>query len=126
MKTATFPLRVRMSSAALTELHSCEYGSYEDHIHTGEICESCGSVTTVRDEQYADGRLHIIELIERGAHKTVVILKNQIELDEFYCAALTGTFGLYHCGVALRIFDELHEYVSSDRSVHITRGSIGY
>lgn len=115
-KQADFPIRVRMSGAALDELHSCETGSYEDHI----------SRDGTREGEYTDGRLHIVELIERGGHKTVVILKTQDELDEFFCAAMTGTFGLYHCGVALRIFDELYEFVSDSRKVRITRGSIGY
>jgi len=105
-----------MSAAALEELHSCEYGSYEDHVHADDS----------REEPYADGTLHIVEIIERSPFKTVVELRSQDEVDEFFGQALTGTFGLYHCGIALRLYDELLPLVSERAAAAVSKSSIGY
>lgn len=114
--TTIYPIRVRMSSAAMDELHSCEYGSYEDHIHGDDS----------RDEPYDDGKLHIVELIERSPYKTVVQLENQDEVDEFFGQACTGTFGLYFLGTCLRIYNQLLPLVSESVAKDIKRYSIGY
>jgi len=119
MQQADFPIRVRMNESALYELHGCEYGSYEDHI----------KYDGTREGEYADGKLHCVELIDRGGHKghkTVVILETQDELDEFFCAAMTGTWGMFCPRVAFRVFDELYDFVSENRKVNISRGSIGH
>lgn len=111
-----FPIRVRMSKGALEELHSCEYGSYEDHVHADDS----------REEPYDDGTLHIVEIIERSPYKTVVQLENQAEVDEFFGQALTGTFGLYHVNIALRLYRELLPHVSEKAKASVNPGSIGY
>lgn len=97
---------IRMSAAALAELHSCEFGSYEDsfsHDDDNDI--------NARVDEYADGTLHIVELIERSA-KTVVHLFNQKEVDEFFGQTCSGTFSLYHPGVCLRVYNELLPHIS--------------
>lgn len=112
----TYPVKVKMRRSAMDELHSCEYGSYEDHVHADDS----------REEPYDDGTLHIVELIERSPHKTVVYLENQAEVDEFFGQACTGTFGLYHTNICLRIYDELLPLVSEAAANAVNRGSIGY
>lgn len=113
-----FPITVRMAREALQELHSCEYGSYEDNV---------GYRGDERQGEYADGTLHIVELIERSPFKTVVRLENQAEVDEFFAQAVSGTFGLYHPGVCQRIYDELLPHVSDAVPAWIRRSpNIGY
>lgn len=112
----TYPVKVKMSRAAMDELHSCEYGSYEDHVHADDS----------REEPYDDGTLHIVELIERSPFKTVVYLENQTEVDEFFGQACTGTFGLYHVNVCLRIYRELLPHVSDKAKAAVNPGTIGY
>lgn len=115
LKPATFPVKVKMRSKYLDELRECEYGSYEDNIRDDE-----------RLGEYADGRLHIVEIIERGG-KTVVTLRDQKELDEFFGSATSGTFGLYHPAVCLRIFKELIEHISDEVPEWLrSAGHIGY
>ena len=98
-----YPVKVTMSSKAMTELRECEYGSYEDNV---------GYAGDERQGEYADGTLHIVELIDRSPHKTVVYLQSQAEVDEFFAQAVSGTFGLYCPGVCQRIYDELLPLVS--------------
>ncbi len=112
----TYPVKIKMRSSALEELHSCEYGSYEDHIHADDS----------RDTPYDDGTLHIVELIDRSPFKTVVYLENQAEVDEFFGQACTGTFGLYYLGTCLRIYNQLLPLVSESVAKSIKRYSIGY
>lgn len=113
--TASFPITVRMPAAALQELHSCEYGSYEDNI--GDE----------RQDEYADGTLHIVEIIERSPFKTVIRLENQAEVDEFFAMAMSGTFSLAHPGICLRIYRELLPLVSDAVPEWIRkRPGIGY
>lgn len=100
--TTDFPIKLRFKRHHLEELHSCEYGSYEDNIRDDE-----------RLGEYADGRLHIVEIIDRGG-KTVVELRDQQELDEFFGQATSGTFGLYHPLVCLRIFNQLRPHISDE------------
>lgn len=114
-----FPVKVRMSSAALSELHACEFGSYEDHIAEPGTRHSRADIEDSNEDgsrcgEYADGRLHIIELIDRSPYKTIVLLNNQAEVDEFFAQAVSGTFGMYHPGVCQRVFDELSDLVSDD------------
>lgn len=116
MKQATFPVRVRMSAKALTELHEAEYGSYEDHVHRDGT----------RIDEYADGKLHCVELIERGKTKTVVYLNDQEELDEFFSQAMTGTWSMYCLGTARRIFRELEEYITDEAKKYCNYGTLGY
>jgi hypothetical protein len=111
-----YPVKVKMGRAAMDELHSCEYGSYEDHVHADDS----------REEPYDDGTLHIVELIERSPHKTVVYLENQAEVDEFFGQACTGTFGLYHLNICLRIYKELLPHVSAKAKAAVNPGTIGY
>lgn len=111
-----FPLKIKMGAAALQELHSCEYGSYEDHIHRD------GS----REGEYADGRLHIVEIIDRSPFKTRVEVRSQQELDEFISSALTGTFGLYCLGTCRRLFNQYHKHCTPERVQNIRYGSLGY
>jgi hypothetical protein len=111
----TYPIKVRMKKHHLQELHDCEYGSYEDHIKDDE-----------RLEEYADGRLHIVEIIERSG-KTVVELRDQNEVDEFFAQATSGTFGLYHPLVCLRVFNQLHQHISDAVPEWLrSSGHIGY
>ena len=112
---SNFPVKIKMRSSVLTELHSCEYGSYEDHIHDDS-----------RDAPYDDGTLHIVELIERSPHRTVVYLQNQAEADEFFGQACTGTWGLYCLSAALRLYDQLLPLVSEQAAKAVNRSSIGY
>ena len=112
----TYPVKIKMRSDALQELHSCEYGSYEDHVHADDS----------REEPYDDGTLHIVELIERSPFKTVVYLENQDEVDEFFGQACTGTFGLYYLKTCLRIHDQLLPLVSEQAAKMVSRSSIGY
>lgn len=131
---SNFPIKVKMKAAILQELHSCEYGSYEDHVERSgnrhwmvdsyedhEVSED-GS----RCGRYADGTLHIVEIIERSPHKTVVYLENQDEVDEFFGQALTGTFGLHHLQTALRLYRELVPHVSEAARKMVNPGNIGY
>ena len=111
-----FPIKVRMSAAALSELRECEYGSYEDHIH------SDGDIGEIREEEYGkrefgdhgDYLLHIVEIIDRSPYKTVVELRNQHEVDEFFAQTGSGTFSLHHPRICLRIYDELLPLVSDN------------
>jgi len=115
----SYPVKIQMSEKAKDELHRCEYGSYEDHILRD------GS----RLDRYADGRLHIVELIERSPYKTVVYLENEEEVYEFWVQSCTGVFGLHHCGVCMRIFDELEPLISEDyrnNKYNPTRDRIGF
>lgn len=112
----TYPVKIKMRSDALSELHSCEFGSYEDHIHADDS----------REAPYDDGTLHIIELIDRSPFKTVVYLEDQAEVEEFFGQACTGTFGLYFPGTCLRIYDELVPLVSEEAAKMVNRSSIGY
>jgi hypothetical protein len=101
-----------MNTAALQELHSCEYGSFEDNIlHDA-----------TRLNEYADGLLHIVEIIERSPWRTRVDLQNQDEVDEFFAQTVTGTFGLYCPGIGQRIFDELEPLCSDKVPAWIRRG----
>lgn len=127
----TFPIKVRMSSAALQELEECEYGSFEDHIapegqrhHRADIEDT--SEDGSRCGEYADGTLHIVEIIQRSPFKTVVYLENQNEVDEFFGQACTGTFGLYHLGTCLRVYRELLPHVSEKAKAAVNPGTIGY
>ncbi len=116
---------IRMSAAALEELHHCEFGSYEDSFvsqYTGEVTDK-----EARTAGYDDGTLHIVEIIERSA-KTVVHLMNVVEVDEFFAATLSGTFSLYHPGVCERVRDELSAHVSDRmrQTWMFKRPSIGF
>jgi len=108
-------IKIRMHPLALDELRECEFGSYEDHIQGKN-----------RTAPYDKGRLHIVELINRTNNKSVVTLDNAEECDEFFVQACTGTFGLYHPGVCLRIWDTLAAHVSEKTRNRISRNSIGY
>ncbi len=123
------------------ELHSCEYGSYEDHIHSddcsrcdgfgdihGSDCGRCGGAgwTVKREEPYSTGRLHAVELIERDESKTRVHLDTEEEVSEFFRSACTGTFGLYHLKVLQRIYKQLEPYVSAAELKRIPYSSLGY
>lgn len=140
-----FPVKVKMSRTAMDELHSCEYGSYEDHIVNAQCkhckgigkfpcyggdqpCPKCKGAKHVveRRDPYDDGTLHIVEILERSPYKTVVYLENQAEVDEFFGQALTGTFGLYHLNTALRLYRELLPHVSVEAAKAVRPGSIGY
>jgi len=99
---------VRMSADALAELRECEWGSYEDHEQTPRAC------------------LHIVELIDRSPFKSVVHLYSQAEIDEFFEAACTGTFGLYRRKTCLRIFYQLRPLASTELQSRIKGGSIGF
>jgi hypothetical protein len=107
---------VKMSSKALQELESCEYGSYEDHIHDDGV----------RDEPYDKGRLHIVEIIQRSTYKNRVYLQSSEEVEEFFHAACTGTFGLYHLRVLRYIYKQLLPFVSTKTRARISYGSLGY
>lgn len=107
---------IRMRRRAFDELHSCEYGSYEDSI--------CG--TDGRIDQYADGSLHIVEILERSPFVSVCHLYTQHEIDEFFGQCCTGTFGLYHAAICFRIFDQLEPLVSDDAKKMVNRATIGY
>lgn len=107
---------IRMGRAAFDELHSCEYGSYED-----SICSTDGRI-----DEYADGDLHIVEILERSPFKTVCHLYSQHEVDEFFGQCCTGTFGLYHAGICFRVFDQLEPLVTDAARKMVNRGTIGY
>ena len=110
----TFPIKIKMRGEHLEELRECEWGSYEDNIRDERLGE------------YADGRLHIVEIIQRGG-RTVVELRNQHEVDEFFAQATSGTFGLYHPGVCRRIFNELLPHISDEVPKWLrSSGHIGY
>lgn len=110
----TYPVKVKMKAAVLGELHSCEYGSYEDNCREGE-----------RTEGYDKGELHIVELIERSPHKTVVYLEDEAEVTEFFVQAVSGTFGLYHLGTCLRLWNELSPLVDPKIVARYPRGNCG-
>lgn len=133
--------KIRMPSAALLELLDCEYGSYEDHIRdvqcdrcmgSGERCmRTCGlckgkGTVVERLEPYDKGALHLVEIVERSKHKTVVYLHTQEEVDEFFVQACTGTFGMRRKGICLRIHDLLELLASEQARKLVNRGNIGY
>ena len=99
MTDAKFPRRFRCSADALGELALCETGSYEDHI-----------LGDVRLGEYADGKLHIVEILER--FRTVIVMENQAELDEVFAQAVSGTWSLRCPQSCQRLYDELGDYVS--------------
>jgi len=111
---ADYPVKVKMRRSILEELHGCEYGSYEDNCKEGE-----------RTEGYDKGELHIVELIERSPHKTVVYLENEAEVTEFFVQAVSGTFGLYCLGTCLRLWDELSPLVKPEIAARYPRGMCG-
>ena len=106
---------VRMRAAHLEELRECEFGSYEDHIRDDR-----------REEPYRDGRLHIVELIDRSPCKTRVYLNTETEINEFFVQACTGTFGLYHLGALRRIYKQLAPFVSAKTKRRISYRGLGY
>lgn len=109
-------MKVRMSSSALAELEGCEYGSFEDHVgRDGK-----------REPPYDKGRLHIVELIQRSPFKTVVELRSQAEIEEFFSQACTGTFGLHCTKACQRVWDQLAPLVSESVRAKVPRGMIGY
>jgi len=132
---------LNMGRAAIKdELHSCEYGSYEDHIvneqcgvckdfgPTPTPCPSCKGTGSVvkRLEPYDKGRLHIVELLERDTSKTRVYLDTEEEINEFFVQAFTGTFGMYHLGVAERLYKQLAPFVDAATRGRIPIGNLGY
>lgn len=121
-----FPIKFVAAPAILQELHSCEFGSYEDHI----VNDSNGGVKRLEpyNHIYEDGniRLHCVEIIERSKNKAVIEMRSQEEVDEVYGQALTGTFGLYHLRTALRLYKELEPYVSDAARKSVNVSSIGY
>ncbi len=142
MMAVEYPVIIKMRSKQFEELHGCEYGSYEDHI-VDEDCPQCDGTglcpirkcilckgsgrITVRNEPYDRGALHIIELLDRAQHKTRLELRSQEEIVEFYCASLSGTFGLYCLGTCLRIYEQLNPLIE-DRTMadSIRKGSLGF
>lgn len=108
-KNFVYPITVKMSSKAMGELHSCEYGSYEDHIDWRMIDGKLH-----RAEPYHEGLLHIVEIIERDKRKTKCELRSQEEVDEFIVQMSTGTFSIYHPRVATRLYEELFPYASEE------------
>ena len=136
--TIKYPVRIVMRSAQLVELTECEFGSYEDHIaeegvthHSVANGQYKAGVDASEDgsrlEPYDKGRLHIVELIQRSPYKTLVELRTQEEVCEFYGAALSGTFGLYCVGVCRRLWRQLNPLIE-DRSFadHIKYSMLGY
>lgn len=126
IEQASFPVKLRFKAAHLEELHNCEFGSYEDNIQTDDI----GGLKRLPpyNKVKADGSLylHIVEIIERSG-KTVVELRDQQELDEFFGSATSGTFGLYHPRVCMRIFHSLIKHISDDVPKWLrSAGHIGY
>lgn len=116
-KTIRYPVVFSARSKILDELMSCEYGSYEDHI------KNDGK----REPPYDSGRLHAVEIMLRSKSKTKVYLQSQTEVVEFFQAACTGTFGLYHLSTVIRLWYELESLIE-DRSVvdRIPISSLGY
>ncbi len=112
MTTVTF----RASAQSLSELEQCEYGSYEDHILDDE-----------RLGEYADGRLHIVEILARTG-KGSIKMYNQAEIDEVFTQAVTGTWSLRCPRQTQRLYDELKELVSDEVKATwaYTSPSIGY
>lgn len=123
------------------ELEACEWGSYEDHIvdHTCDRCSGKASVgtkdcrhckgtgvVTQRLEEFADGSLHIVELLLRDKSKTKCELRNSKEVQQFFEAMCSGTFGLYHLRTLKRIRKELQHYVSQEVWDRYPEGSLGY
>lgn len=124
----TFPIKIRMSANALKELHSCEYGSYEDHIKSdGAIGERREGEYGIREfGDHGDYPLHIVEIIERSKYKTVVEIRKQQELDEFISASLTGTFGLYCLGTCRRLYKSYIDSCTPERVRWVSYGTLGY
>lgn len=133
-----YPVVIKMRSKQFDELHSCEYGSYEDHIAADGCIHSSvanGQYTRNVDASndgsrlspYDRGALHIVELLERSTLKTRVELRSQEEIVEFYCAALSGTFGLYCLGTCLRLYEQLNPLIEDRKMADTIRpSSLGY
>lgn len=142
-------IEVNLGRAAIKEeLHSCEYGSYEDHIKSsdchycrgtgkgqflkwrkgGVVCRFCDGVglEETRQEPYDKGRLHIVELLERDKRKSRVCLQTEEEVNEFFVQACTGTFGLYHLSTLRRIYKQLAPFVDARTKARVTYGSLGH
>ncbi len=90
-----FPVRVRLTPMAISELINCEYGSYEDHI----------LADGTRLEHYADGSLHAVEIAQR--FKTFIEMRDQYEIDEILGQSATGTWSMYHLHSAMKLYDAL-------------------
>lgn len=137
MKDTEKSVVIKMTNASWDELEACEYGSYEDHIafegqeHSsvanGQYTKGVdASADGSRLSPYHDGALHIVELIARRGKTNRLRLLGQAEIDEFFGAACTGTFGLYKLRVLQRIYMQLEPFVSAERKVHIRYGTLGY
>ena len=137
MNIAEKKVKITMTSSSWDELESCEYGSYEDHIAAeGQAHHLVASGTYVkgvdasddgsRVSPYHDGRLHIVELIQRRGTKHSLELCGQQEIDEFFGAACTGTFGLYKLRVLQRIYRQLFPLVTEERRQFVHYRSLGF
>lgn len=75
-----FPIRIKMSAAALTELAACAEGSYSDaqtSVYAGEPAE--------RSLQY---HAHVVA----KRHKTVLEIRNHMEAEDMYYEVCSGVF----------------------------------
>lgn len=95
MNTPThLPLKIQINRTALEELSACEYGRYEDEGHP----------------DYDHARPHLETFIHRW--RTQIEIRTQAELDEVFFSVCSGTFGMYHPRIALRIADTLYPHTT--------------
>ena len=97
-----FPYRIRIKKDALQELRSSEYGSYEDH------CNGRRATMIYRTSR------HIVEMIDESPFQSVVVVENQDELDEFYVAACSGTWGLHCPRIAVQTLQRIADDVTPE------------
>ncbi len=100
--TTTYPIRLKVSSAAMEELQASECGSYESVTESIERGEG---------DQGRPLESHVHTVTERFA--TILEIRNDAEAIDAYYAVCSGTFQLSHYRIACRIADALRDVVTA-------------
>ena len=99
MKT-TFPMKFRMSGAALEEFEACEWGSYEDagHPEPGDPWQFPGEGSATAYGYDSEGpQEHAVNILNR--FKSQIVVNNADELETVWYCLSSGTFQI-HCRTA--------------------------
>ena len=105
-KISAYPIKLRVSAAALDELSTTEEGSYEDA--SNELAKAGDS------EQLIAMKLsrHAHKVAQR--HRTVLEIVDADEAEAVYYAVCSGTFQLTRLRLARRIADALRPHVKPE------------
>lgn len=80
-----YPIKFDVGRDYLTELYYCEEGRYED----AQNARKAGDEETIVANNY---QLVLCDFLDR--YKTIIEIRNDAELVEFYYALVSGTIGL--------------------------------